>query len=34
MQQIRISKLAKDLGITKQTLWVWKREGKIEKQKN
>lgn len=30
MKRIRISKLAKDLGVTRQTLWVWKKAGKIE----
>jgi predicted site-specific integrase-resolvase len=27
---IRISKLAKDLGVTKTTIWNWKRSSKIE----
>ncbi len=27
---IRISKLAKDLGVTKTTIWNWKREGRLE----
>jgi predicted site-specific integrase-resolvase len=27
---IKIGKLAKDLGVTKQTLWNWKHDGKIE----
>ena len=27
---IKISKLAKDLGVTKQTIWNWKYNGDLE----
>ncbi len=29
MTRIKISKLAKDLGVTKQTLWNWRKSGKV-----
>lgn len=29
MKRVKISKLAKDLGVTVQTLWNWKQKGKI-----